>query len=386
MILLKKLKRVDWAIFAILIAFMSFSTFIVYSAVHSKPAFEGMHLRHLQFYGLGLLVLLGTAMLNYRILLKFAIYIYGIGVASLAAVYFFGAIINGARGWFIIPGIEQSVQPAEFAKLSIIVMLAYFLSRKQGEPLELWRDVVPVGLIVFIPFVWVVIQPDLGNAIIYVVILVGMLWIANIKYLHVLLGLALAAGAVAGAMSLIETYHDPIETFLEEHGSGHWMDRIDAFLDPENASDDQTYQVDNSVRAIGSGALFGEGYLQGTSVHNNFIPYTYSDSIFVVVGEEFGFMGASVLLLLYFLLIYRLILISIQSGDAGGAYIIIGIVSMFVFQIFQNIGMFLGILPLTGITLPFVSYGGSSLLINMLSIGLALSIRVHADQPLDEMT
>jgi len=114
------------------------------------------------------------------------------------------------------------------------------------------------------------------------------------------------------------------------------------------------------------------------------VPYTYSDSIFVVVGEEFGFMGASALLLLYFLLIYRLILISIQSGEAGGSYVIIGIVSMFVFQIFQNIGMFIGILPLTGITLPFVSYGGSSLLINMLSVGLALSIRVHADQPLED--
>jgi len=384
MILLRKIKRIDWAIFAILIAFMVFSTLIVYSAVHNRDGFEGMHVRHLQFYGLGLVVLLGTAMLNYRILLKYAIVVYGIGVASLAAVYFFGAIINGARGWFIIPGINQSVQPAEFAKLSIIVMVAYFLARKTGEPLELLRDVIPVGLIVFVPFLWVVIQPDLGNAIIYVVILVGMLWIANIKYLHALLGIAIAAGVAAGSIYLIQTFHDPIEAFLEENGSGHWMDRIDAFLDPENASDDETYQVENSVRAIGSGALFGEGWMEGTSVHNNFIPYTYSDSIFVVVGEEFGFMGASVLLLLYFLLIYRLILISIQSGDAGGAYIIIGIVSMFVFQIFQNIGMFLGILPLTGITLPFVSYGGSSLLINMLSIGLALSIRVHADQPLDD--
>ncbi len=385
MILLKKIKRVDWGIVAILVAFMALSTFIVYSAVHSRSGFAGMHIRHLQFYGLGLLVMLGTALLNYRILVKYAIVLYGIGVASLVAVYFFGAIINGARGWFIIPGTEQSVQPAEFAKISIIVMVAFFLSRKGGEPLELLRDVIPVGLLVFVPFFWVVIQPDLGNAIIYVVILIGMLWIANIKYVHAFLGLVIAAGAIAGAISLIQTFHDPIEEFLKANGSGHWMDRIDAFLDPENASADQLYQVENSVRAIGSGALFGEGWMQGTSVQNNFIPYTYSDSIFVVVGEEFGFMGSSVLLLLYFLLIYRLILISIQSGDAAGSFVIIGIVSMFVFQIFQNIGMFLGILPLTGITLPFVSYGGSSLLINMVSIGLALSIRVHADQPLDEM-
>ncbi|HZG58032.1 FtsW/RodA/SpoVE family cell cycle protein [Paenibacillus sp.] len=383
MMLLNKLKRIDWAIVGILFVLMAASTFIVYSAVHGTR-FEGTHVRHLFFYGLGFFVLLGASLVNYRLLIKYSTVFYVLGVGSLVAVYFFGAVINGARGWFIIPGIEQSVQPAEFAKLFIILMVAYVLARKAGEPLQLLRDVIPVGLIVFIPFVWVVIQPDLGNAIIYVVILVGMLWIANVKYLHVLLGIAIAAGGVYGGMQLIDAYHDPIERFLEGQGADHWMDRIDAFLYPEQATANDTWQIDNSVMAIGSGALFGEGYMQGTSVHTGRVPYTYSDSIFVVVGEEFGFMGASALLLLYFLLIYRLILISIQSGEAGGSYVIIGIVSMFVFQIFQNIGMFIGILPLTGITLPFVSYGGSSLLINMLSVGLALSIRVHADQPLED--
>lgn len=385
MILLQKLKRIDWAVVAILFIFMAASTLVVYSAVHNT-SLEGIHVRHILFYMLGFLVMIGSSLINYRFLLKAAPYLYAVGIISLVAVYFFGAVINASRGWFIIPGIGLNVQPAEFAKLFIIIMVAFYLSRKEGETLDLLRDVVPVGLIVFVPFFLVVIQPDLGNAIIYVVILVGMLWIGNVKYVHVLLGVALAAGMIAGSIYLVNTFHDPIKDFLDEKGAGHWMDRIDAFLDPDAASSDQTYQVDNSVRAIGSGALFGEGFMQGTSVHNNFIPYTYSDSIFVVIGEEFGFMGASVLLLLYFLLIYRLILISIHSREPSGAYIIIGIVSMYVFQIFQHIGMFLGILPLTGITLPFFSYGGSSLLINMLSIGIALSIRVHADQPIDEMS
>jgi rod shape determining protein RodA len=384
--LLQKVKQLDWAIISILIIFMVFSTLVVRSAVNNNTVFEGIHYRHMVNYALGFLVLIGSALFNYRLLLKAAPYLYGLGIASLVAVFFFGAVKNGARGWFTIPGIGMDFQPAEAVKLFIILMIAYFLARKGGEMLELVRDVIPTGLIVLVPFVLVLAQPDLGNAVIYFVILIGILWIGNVKYLHVGLGLVLAAGSLAGTMYLIDTYHDPIEAFLDENEAGHWMGRIDAFLYPDEASDDDTYQVKNSLRAIGSGALFGEGYMQGTSVRNNFIPYTYSDSIFVVIGEEMGFMGSSVLLLLYFLLIYRLILISIQSGEQGGAYVIIGIVSMLVFQIFQNIGMFLGILPLTGITLPFISYGGSSLLINMLSIGLALSIKVHADQPLDELT
>lgn len=383
MILLNKLRRIDWAIVVILAIFMAASTFIVYSAVHGTR-FEGTHIRHLAFFGMGFFVLFGASLVNYRLLLKLSPYLYALGVGSLVAVYFFGAVINSARGWFIIPGTEQTVQPAEFAKLFIILMLAFFLARKNGEPLELLRDVIPVGLIVFVPFFWVVIQPDLGNAIIYLVIMIGMLWIGKVKYVHVGLGLVLAAGLFFGSVQLLETYHDPIENFLNEQGAGHWMDRINAFLYPERATANDTWQIDNSYRAIGSGSLFGEGFRMGSSVQTGRVPYTYSDSIFVVVGEEFGFVGASALLLLYFLLIYRLILISIQSSDPGGSYIVVGIVSMLVFQVFQNIGMFLKILPLTGITLPFVSYGGSSLLINMLSVGLALSIRVHAKQPAND--
>jgi len=386
MMLIKKWKQLDWAIVIILALFMIVSFVVIRSAVYSDPDFAGAHVRQLFYYLLGFAVLFGASAFHYRLLLKLAPYLYVAGLGGLAAVYFFGAVINSSRGWFVVPGLGINVQPAEIMKLLLILMVAYWLARKEQEPLEFGRDLVPTGLIVLAPFALVVIQPDLGNAIIYLVIMIGMLWIANIKYAHVLIGLAAAAAAIAGTLYLIDTFHDPIERFLSEHGSGHWMDRIDAFLYPEQASSDQRYQLVNSLLAIGSGSLFGEGYLQGSSVHNNRIPYTYSDSIFVVIGEEFGFMGASVLLLLYFLLIYRLILISIQSNEPGGSYVIIGIVSMFVFQIFQNIGMFLDILPLTGITLPFISYGGSSLLINMLSIGIALSIKVHAKEPLDEMS
>src|SRR5262249_37825974 len=143
---------------------------------------------------------------------------------------------------------------------------------------------------------------------------------------------------------------------------------------------DQIYHVNQAKMAIASGGLHGEGYLQGTSVHAGFIPYSYSDSIFVVVAEEFGFIGSAVLLLLYFTLIYRMILITIHCKTMSGSLIVIGILSMFIFQIFENVGMMLGVLPLTGITLPFVSYGGTSLMINMVSMGLAMSVKVHSDE------
>lgn len=378
----KKLQRIDWFIALILALLMVASFFVIRSATNNSE-FIGFHVRQMTFYGLGFFVMLTVSFVNHRFIIKLAPYVYVLGVASLVAVYNFGAIINNSRGWFVIPNFG-TLQPAELMKLCLIMMLAFFLARKEGGPLGLLRDIIPSGLILLLPFALVLVQPDLGNAIIYVVILLGMLWIANVRYIHVFLGTALAAGVLAGTLYLLDTYHDPIAQFLTEHGSGHWMARIDTFLYPETASTDDTYQIDNSRRAIGSGGLFGEGYMMGSSVQTSRIPYTYSDSIFVVVGEEFGFLGASVLLLLYFLLIYRLILIAIQSGHKGGSYMIIGIVSMFVFQIFQNIGMFLGILPLTGITLPFISYGGSSLLINMLSIGLAISIRVHSDPPQEQ--
>lgn len=377
--MLRKVTRIDWPMVLILCLFMGASTAVIYSATYGDVLYENYHIKNLINYALGFAFLIGAAFIDYRLLLKAAPFIYIVGVGLLVAVYFYGDVHNNARSWFSLP-LGFSFQPAELVKLIIILAIAQFINRHNGEALQLLKDVIPVGIIVFIPFALVLIQPDLGNAIIYLVILLGMFWIGNIKYVHVLLGLVLVIASMIASFYLFNNYHAQIEKYLESKEKGHWVERIDTFLDPENASADAKYQVNNSIRAIGSGGLTGDKYLHGNSVHNSFIPYPYSDSIFVVVGEEFGFIGSSVLLLLYFLLIYRMILISIQTDHLGGSFIIIGIVSMFVFQIFENIGMLIGIMPLTGITLPFISYGGSSLLINMLSVGIVLSIKVHQEK------
>lgn len=377
--MLRKFKHVDAPIIAILLVLMVISTMLVYSATLDDPKISFDLKKTLAIYGIGIVALLGVTFVDYRLLMKIAPYLYITGIVLLVAVYMFGVEKNKAKSWFkLFGGLE--FQPAELVKLLLIIALAAFLARLKGDALKFTTGVIPIGTITLIPFILVLIQPDLGNAIIYLVILIGMLWIGNVKYTHFLIGIIVAVGSLALLLYMFAHFHDPIKDYLESHHKGHWVARMDTFLNPDEASRDDKFQVDNSMKAIGSGSLFGESYLKGTSVHRGYIPYAYSDSIFVVIGEEFGFMGASVLLLLYFVLIYRMILIALQCSDHGGSYVIIGIVSMFVFQIFENIGMLIGIMPLTGITLPFISYGGTSLMINMMSMGLVMSIKVHQDK------
>jgi rod shape determining protein RodA len=379
--LLQKLKKIDFLIVAILLTFMVISTLLVYSATLGDMNIKFDLKKTIIIYIIAILAFIGVTFADYRIMIKISPYFYITGLALLAAVYKFGKEINHAKSWFQLPGPGGLLfQPAELMKLILIIAIAAFLARRQGEPLHFLTDVLPVGTIMLVPFILVLIQPDLGNAIIFIVILIGMLWIGNVKYTHFLIGLLVAVAGLVLFLYLFTHYHEPIKKYFSENEKSHWVTRIDTFIDPESASKDQKFQVENSIKAIGSGGLNGESYLKGTSVHRNFIPYAYSDSIFVVLAEEFGFVGSSVLLLLYFVLIYRMILISIHCQDKAGSYIIVGVVSMFVFQIFENIGMLIGIMPLTGITLPFISYGGTSLLINMMSIALVMSIRVHQEK------
>jgi rod shape determining protein RodA len=376
---LAKLKNIDIPIVVILFAFMVISTMMVYSASVDHPTISISVTKILILYALGLIAFVACSLFDYRVLIRIAPYLYGIGIVSLVAVYFFGKKIHGARGWFELPG-GLTFQPAELVKLILIICITALLARRGGDLLQIKSDIIPVGAAVLLPFILVLIQPDLGNAIIFIIILLGMFWIGNIKYSHVLLSIVILAGAGFLLLSLYKHFHQSLFDMLKGYGFSHWMDRIDTFLYPQDVSADDNYQVRNAVRAIGSGGLEGEGFLKGTSVHSNFIPFAYSDSIFVVVGEEFGFRGSAVLLLIYFLLIYRMILISIQSTGLGGAFIVVGVVSMFVFQIFENVGMMIGVMPLKGITLPFVSYGGTSLLINMLSLGLVMSVKLHQER------
>ena len=378
--MLKKLKRIDFGIMIILGLLMVISVLVVRSATYGNPDYANYDLKQLIFYLAGFVVAIVAVLFDYRFFMKYWYLLYIVGIALLVLVLFLGAEINGARSWFRL---QDGIlfQPAEFMKLLLIMTVAAILARREGDPLSFKSDLLPIAAISLIPFALVMVQPDLGNAIIYVVIVLGMLWIGRVKYWHVLTGVALMVGGLILAVSLFNTYNEEIKDFLSDRGKYHWYERINTYINPETASDDAKHQSEKSLIAIGSGGLTGDGYMKGDMKNRRFIPYPYSDSIFVVIGEEFGFQGGALLLLLYFLLIYRMIMIAFQCTDLKGSYIIVGIVSMFVFQIFENIGMMIGLMPITGITLPFISYGGTSLLINMLCIGLVFSIRAHQPDP-----
>ncbi|MGG6313511.1 FtsW/RodA/SpoVE family cell cycle protein [Paenibacillus macerans] len=374
-----KLKKLDWLMVGVLALFMLLSTLLVRSAIAPyETQFQGYDLKTAIFYILGFFVVFGVALVDYRTLLRYSWYFYGAGCVLLVLVYLLAPEINGARSWFRIGGLQ--FQPAELVKVILIVTTAYLLGKKQGQPLQFRRDIIPIALVTMLPFFLVIIQPDLGNAIIYLVVLVGMLWIGNARYSHVLIALTAAVAALILFVTLFNAYNTQIQDYLEKHQKLHWYQRINTFINPDQASSDDRHQSNYAKIAIGSGGLLGDGYMKGDLKNKKFVPYPYSDSIFVVVGEEFGFVGASLLLLLYFLFIYRMILIALHCIDKRGAYVIVGIVAMFLFQIFENVGMMIGLMPITGITLPFISYGGTSLLINMLCIGLVFSIMLHQEK------
>ncbi|GIP31368.1 FtsW/RodA/SpoVE family cell cycle protein [Paenibacillus sp. J2TS4] len=378
--MLAKLKRIDWYIVLILSVFMIISSLLIYSATVDVPKYAHLnfHVKNFIYYGLGFLLFMVVSLVDYRLIMKFSWYAYGLGILLLLGLYKWGVVRDGAIGWYQLPG-NFDFQPAEFMKLALIMVIASFMGLRQGESLRTIRDVIPIGLIVFVPFILVFQQPDLGNAVIYLAILLGMLWIGNVPFKHALIGTVIAAVCIGSFYYLYQHYHDPIEAYLQANNKGHWVKRIDTFLNPEQVDKDARFHLERAQIAIGSGSLMGDGYLKGDSIHNNFVPVAYSDAIFVVVAEEFGFVGSAVLLMLLFSFLYRMILIALQSNDRRGSFVVIGIVSMYVFQIFQNIGMWFGLLPVTGITLPFISYGGTSLLINMVSIAIVISVQIHQD-------
>ncbi|MDO3412131.1 FtsW/RodA/SpoVE family cell cycle protein [Saccharibacillus sp. CPCC 101409] len=376
--MLTKWKHTDWTLITVLLCMMGICIPVVHSAVANSDKFRGLDMQMIFYYILGFVVVFLMTLVDYRLYVKYFWLIYGGGMLLLLLTLTpLGQTQNGAQGWLKLGPI--GMQPAELFKLALVIAIASLLARRNKEKLGFFADVIPIGLVAFVPFAVVMLQNDLGNALSYVLILLGLLWIGNLKFLHAIMIFVLGAGLLFGGIKAYVTYHDEVSHFMTDTlHRGHWLDRIDPWLMPDEASRDASWQTKNGKYAIAGGGMIGQGYKQGEMVQNptgSLVPYTYSDSIIVVIGEEFGFVGISLLLVLYFVLIHRMIVIALECRERAGSYTIVGIVAMFMYQIFENIGMFIGLMPLTGITLPFISYGGTSLLINMASIGVVMSIR-----------
>ena len=293
---------------------------------------------------------------DYRILGKFATSLYVLNLIMLLAVMFVGQSALGAQRWIQIGPI--SLQPSEFSKLIMIIALADLLDKKKGR-LNSFKDIIPILLYVGIPFILVLKQPDLGTALVFLAILFGMIFVAGIRTKH----LMIIFGSGLAVMPIL--WH-----FLKDYQKM----RLTVFMNPNIDPLGSGYHIIQSQIAIGSGMLFGKGLFGGTQSQLNFLPENHTDFIFAVIGEELGFIGALVVLLLYFILLYRGIKIAGSARDDFGTLLATGITSMLAFHLLVNVGMTAGIMPVTGIPLPFMSYGVSALTTNMVSIGILLNI------------
>jgi rod shape determining protein RodA len=292
--------------------------------------------------------------------------IYGIMLALLIAVTRVGVSPKGAQsvldfGVFVL-------QPSELAKIMMIVCFASYLSRRQGEMQRL-RDLVPSFLYFAAPFLLIFKQPDLGTALVFVVILFGMLYLAGARPALLLQLLGGGLGVVVLALAL---HFSPLQVPLPLQD--YQVNRLVAFINPDLDPRGHGYQTIQSLVAVGSGGLWGKHLYHGSQSQLGFIPEHHTDFIFSVIGEEFGFVGACVLLILYYNIISRTLNITFQARDSFGRLIIGGIICMWLFHIVENIGMAIGIMPITGIPLPFMSYGGSFMLTNMIALGLILNV------------
>ncbi len=359
------LRHVDVALVAAALMLAVYGVLMVYSATHRSQAVQGADpayfvKRQAVFLILGLIAMAVAAILNYRVLRLLAPVFYIFFILLLIAVRKFGSARLGAQRAFSIAGFQLS--PSLFMRITLIVTLAAYLSSLKGTPRL--RHVVRAVVIATVPILLVFIQPDLGTSIILATILVAELVIAGTRARH------LVALALVGAIGLFGALHYHVIKDFQ-------VQRLTAFLDQSNSSLQAHYTLQQSEIAIGSGGIDGRGYLKGSQTNLAFVPEQQTDFIFTVVGEEFGFIGAAVLLMLFLLVLWRAYRIALTSRDPFGTYLAVGVAAMFTIQIFINVGMTIGIMPITGIPLPFLSYGGSALIADFIGIGLLLNVHMR---------
>jgi len=353
------LKNLDFMTIATVSLLILISLVIIGSATHINTPSDDRYWyvgRQGIFALLNVIIIFVVLNFDYRILGKFATSLYVLNLIMLLAVMFVGQSALGAQRWIQIGPI--SLQPSEFSKLIMIIALADLLDKKKGR-LNSFKDIIPILLYVGIPFILVLKQPDLGTALVFLAILFGMIFVAGIRTKH----LMIIFGSGLAVMPIL--WH-----FLKDYQKM----RLTVFMNPNIDPLGSGYHIIQSQIAIGSGMLFGKGLFGGTQSQLNFLPENHTDFIFAVIGEELGFIGALVVLLLYFILLYRGIKIAGSARDDFGTLLATGITSMLAFHLLVNVGMTAGIMPVTGIPLPFMSYGVSALTTNMVSIGILLNI------------
>ncbi len=351
--------RIDYLLAALAVILGLAGVALINSATHSRPL-EGLWLKQLFVLGVGTVVMLVVGMINYRFFVRLAIPIYVIVLGMLFFLAIFGRAAGGARSWFAYGGLN--LQPSEFAKIALILILAKAFAAIERSYLtlaDMWRPLAIAG----VPIALTALQPDLGTAITMVPLLMGIAVVAGLRFRAVvallLIGLVLFTFAW---MFVLKDYQ---------------KERLRSFLNPDDDPAHSGYQIQQSLIAIGSGGLTGKGLFLGSQSQLNFVPAQHTDFIFSVLGEELGFVSVVGILVLFAAFFARALLPLRDVHDVAGIYIVVGAVSFLAFQAVINILMSIGMFPTTGVPLPFLSYGGSSLLSNMIAVGLIISVYAY---------
>jgi rod shape determining protein RodA len=366
------LSRFDLTLNLAVAALLAIGTLLVYAA--TREWFRSNNLdpeyylkRHILNILIGALLAYGTTLIDYRLLRAYAPILWLISIIGLIAVFIpgIGEEVNNSNAWISLPGGFQ-LQPAELAKIAIIIGIAMVLSDRdqtQNDPTDL--DVVKALAIAAIPVFLIVLQPDLGTILIISAAVVAMIGVSGARPIWVV-GLLLLA--VVGGFTAVKT----------GAVSEYQVARLQSFIDPTSDPQATGYQIRQSRITIGSGGFFGKGLFEGPQTSGRFVPEQQTDFIFTVAGEELGFVGCSLILFLYLLIFIRAFIICRQSRDLFGRLVCIGVIAWFIFQSFENIGMAMGLMPMTGVPLPFLSYGGSSMFANLIGIGLLQNVHARS--------
>lgn len=376
------IKNIDWLFILLISLLLAVNLMLLKSASANVVTGDALYLvkRQLLWAGVGFALMLAVAFFDYTQFKRFFWFIYGGSVLLLVAV-FFAPAKNDVHRWFDLGFID--LQPSELAKIALIIVLACFFVMR-WDKIRHWSTLLISGALTILPMILIFKEPDLGTAVVLFAVFLPMLWMAGVSpkvigvillvVVIVLLALFLVLwGPTAGFTHLPAKEDMPSYLPLEPYQ----LTRLIIFINPYMDEFDAGYHVIQSQKAISSGGLFGKGYGQG-----NFLPEQHSDFIFSVVGEELGFFGAVFVLGLYLLVLLRALQIASKSKDLMGNLIVTGAAAMMAFQILVNVGMTVGIMPVTGIPLPLLSYGGSGMIVNMGVLGLVLAVDIRAKQGL----
>jgi rod shape determining protein RodA len=351
----------DWLLLTFVLLICGLGIMEIHSAtVHTK--FAGAHVKQLYWVLAGVGVMFLMSLVNYQALLDQIHWFYIASIASLMAVLVFGTKALGAKRWIHMPG-GNHFQPSEWVKLILILAVAKFFAEMRQRELS-WPDFFKAGAIVGIPMLLVLKQPDLGTALTYIPIAAMGMFLGGMQWKQ---GMAIALVAV---ISVGVVFYVPAVHVLK----GYQKQRLTSYQDPDSDPQGAGYQVKQSMIAVGSGGIWGG---KGSQTHGAFLPVPQTDFIFAAFSEEHGFVGALGILLLYFIVLMRLTQNAQTAPDRAGTFVVMGVVAVLSFHILVNVGMVVGFMPVTGIPLPLMSYGGSSVLFMFLALGMVMNVRMR---------